>query len=459
MTRVLWVAVLGALLGPLLLVLPAAASPTPSVLCLAQAGQSGCIAGTIGSRANPVEGVDVTLLDADGVEVETQTSGADGKYSFTVTEGGDYLVRLDEDTLPEGFQVLPPADAKAGPDGSVKVSVRLGRTGVPDIDVRPSDFDDSTTSKADQLIGGAANGLKLGLLLALASVGLSLIYGTTGISNFAHAEMVTLGGMTAYGVMGIALPGIGTLATWGFDLPLIGRVGLVIGILATVVLTTFSGWLQDVVIWTPLRRRGLGLTQLMIVTIGFSLALQYAFQFFVGAAQVKVTLQSFTVYTFGPIKLTSIALYSMGIAVVVIALVGYVLIFTRVGQATRAVSDNPALAAASGIDVDRIVRGVWTVSAGLAGLSGVLYALSVSNGIRWDTGFQILLLLFAAVTLGGLGTAFGALIGSLIVGMVVELSGPLGAPGDLKYAVALAILIVLLVFRPQGLLGRAARVG
>jgi branched-chain amino acid transport system permease protein len=83
----------------------------------------------------------------------------------------------------------------------------------------------------------------------------------------------------------------------------------------------------------------------------------------------------------------------------------------------------------------------------------------VSNGIKWDTGLQILLLLFASVTLGGLGTAFGALVGALVIGLVVEMAGPLGAPGDLKYAVALAILILLLLFRPQGLLGRAERVG
>ena len=149
----------------------------------------------------------------------------------------------------------------------------------------------------------------------------------------------------------------------------------------------------------------------------------------------------------------------MGVSVVVIALVGYVLLRTRIGRATRAVSDNPALAAASGIDVDRVIRLVWTASAGLAGLAGVLYALAVSNGIRWDSGMQILLLLFAAVTLGGLGTAFGALVGSLVIGLVVELAGPLGAPGDLKYAVALGMLILLLLVRPQGLLGRAERVG
>lgn len=90
-----------------------------------------------------------------------------------------------------------------------------------------------------------------------------------------------------------------------------------------------------------------------------------------------------------------------------------------------------------------MIRLVWTVAAGLAGLGGILYAL-VTNGIKWDSGLQILLILFAAVTLGGLGTAFGALVGALIVGMVVEMSPVVGVPGDFKYATALLILILLL---------------
>ncbi len=320
---------------------------------------------------------------------------------------------------------------------------KLGKLKVPALNVRPVGFDNSAESKTDQLLNAGVNGLRLGLLLALASVGLSLIYGTTGLSNFAHAEQVTLGGFVAFVFV----------SNQHFGL------NLWLGIVLTTVVCAFTGLLQDAVLWKPLRKRGLGLTQLLIVTIGLSLALQYTFQFFFGAAQQKVTLETFPVRRFGPVFITDISLIAMGVSIVVILVIGYVLIFTRVGQATRAVSDNPALASASGIDVDRIIRLVWISSAGLAGLSGVFYALAISNGIRWDTGFQILLLLFAAVTLGGLGTAFGALVGSIIIGLVVEMAGPLGAPGDLKYAVALGILILLLVFRPQGLLGKAARVG
>jgi neutral amino acid transport system permease protein len=133
------------------------------------------------------------------------------------------------------------------------------------------------------------------------------------------------------------------------------------------------------------------------------------------------------------------------------------LLKTKTGKATRAISDNPDLAAASGIDVDRVIRIVWIVAAALAGLAGVLWAY-FRPGIKWDMGAQILLLIFAAVTLGGLGTAFGALLGALVVGMLVEVSS-LVIPSDLKYVGALVVLIVILLVRPQGILGRRERIG
>jgi branched-chain amino acid transport system permease protein len=107
--------------------------------------------------------------------------------------------------------------------------------------------------------------------------------------------------------------------------------------------------------------------------------------------------------------------------------------------------------------VDGVIRTVWIVAAGLAGLAGVLWAY-FRPGIKWDMGAQILLLIFAAVTLGGLGTAFGALLGSLVVGLLVEVSS-LVIPADLKYVGALVVLIVILLVRPQGILGRKERIG
>lgn len=446
-SRGLWrrttvIGMLVGLLGLLLVPLTVATSPaSAATLCLPQPEQSGCINGTVGNRTTPVEGADVTLIDPAGNEVETQTTEADGKFSFQVSEAGDYFLAVDPESLPDDLEILPPAAAFQGPDDSIKVTAKLGQAVAPALNVRSVDYDAGGASFGEQIVQSIAQGLRLGLLLALASIGLSLIYGTTGLSNFAHAEQVTLGGMLGYlfcNKLGLNL--------W-------------IGIIIVVLICAATGYAQDRGLWQPLRRRGLGLTQMMIVTIGMSLAAQFLFQTFVGTSTQKVVVRSFDVVDLGPISLTGMSYIAMAISIVVIAVVGYVLLRTRIGQATRAVSDNPALAAASGIDVDRIIRLVWTVAAGLAGLGGVLYALAVSNGIRWDTGMQILLLLFAAVTLGGLGTAFGAFVGAIVIGLIVELAGPLGAPGDLKYAVALGILILLLLVRPQGLLGRAGRVG
>ena len=426
------VLLIGLVLAPLTVFLAAPAHAQATQLCVADETTS-CIVGTLRTEAGVVGGVDILVAGPSGEE--TLTSGEDGRWNLAVTEPGDYTVTLDEESLPDNIAIVGSPEKKL----TVTIGERTRQFGAL-FELRTGDYS-AESSKVDQLLQSAVNGLRLGLLIALASLGLSLIYGTTGLSNFAHAELVTLGGVLGYAFIRL------------MGLPLI------LGGIVVVVCCGLVGWLQDRIMWQPLRRRGLGLTQMMIVTIGLSLAMQYAFQYFIGAGTVKVELGTGDVAEFGPVALSYRSMVSMLIAIVMIAAVGYALLRTRIGRATRAVSDNPALASASGIDVDKVIRLVWTVAAAMAGLSGLLYALVISNGIRWDTGLQILLLLFAAVTLGGLGTAFGALVGSLIIGLVVELAGPLGAPGDLKYAVALGLLILLLMVRPQGLLGRAERVG
>jgi neutral amino acid transport system permease protein len=428
---------LAALLAPLILVLAStpARAAEPTQLCV-PSDTAACIVGTLRSEESTVDDADIIITAPSGEET-TVTTADGGKWSFQATEPGAYKVALDEESLPEGIT----ARGKTERTVKLQVGADVKQKSFPVLfEVRTGSFD-ASTSQTDLLIQSTFNGLRLGLLLALASVGLSLIYGTTGLSNFAQGEQVGLGGILAYALVTVA----------GLNLWIGGTIA--------VLLCALTGYVQDRGMWQPLRRRGLGITQMMIVTIGMSLAAQYAFQYFIGAGTVPVVTSSFDTVEIGPIVVTSVSFLAMGVSIVVLGLVGFVLLRTRIGRATRAVSDNPALAAASGIDVDKIIRLVWTVSMGLAGLAGIFYALVVSNGIKWDTGLQILLLLFAAVTLGGLGTAFGALVGALIIGLVVELAGPLGAPGDLKYAVALAILILLLLFRPQGLLGRAERVG
>ena len=130
--------------------------------------------------------------------------------------------------------------------------------------------------------------------------------------------------------------------------------------------------------------------------------------------------------------------------------------FTRMGKAMRAVSDNRDLAESTGIDVERVISLVWIFGGALAGLGGVLFG--VTEAISWEMGFRILLLMFAGVTLGGLGTAYGALFGSIIVGIFIQLS-TLVIPADMKNVGALLMLVVILLVRPQGLLGRSERIG
>ncbi|MFT3798229.1 branched-chain amino acid ABC transporter permease [Microbacterium sp.] len=395
---------------------------------------TGCIQGTIRtSDGEPAVKVEVTLTSPDGDEQSTLTDET-GRWVFTVTEAGSYELSLDTDTLPEGQFLIGETSrtVSAGPHNNVSQAFRLSSSEGGET---ASESSFSWSRFWQQFVSG----IRLGLLLALASIGLSLVFGTTGLSNFAQGEQVTLGGLLAFTFANVL----------GLNLWLAGLI--------SVLLCAATGWLQDAVIWKPLRRRRLSLTQMMIVSIGLSVAMAYLFQMIYGASTVRIDTSSPQSIIILGIRLTVQSYVAMGIAILVLIGVGLALLYTRVGRATRAISDNAALASASGIDVDRVIRLVWTVSAGLAGLAGVLLGL-VLNGISWFTGGQLLLLIFAAVTLGGLGTAFGALAGSMIIGLVVELTN-IWLPGDFKYATALLALILILLVRPQGIFGRRERVG
>ncbi len=389
------------------------------------------ISGNVRAAGEPIEGATVTVT-GDGFTGETETA-ENGSFRIGVpTKDGTWTVTLDEDSLPENVTV---------PDAFVfEQEVEFGATSTVTRNFTLGAAERTTTSFWDQLLSRAVNGLNFGLMLGLAAIGLSLVFGTTGLSNFAHGEMVTFGALMAL------LLSVGTgLPIW-------------IAIPLAVILSALFGLGMDAGIWRPLRRKGIGTVQLMIVSIGLSLALRYVFQMLIGGGTQQLPGGASQIIPgLGPIRLTITDLISMGVSIVVIAAFAWWLMRTRIGRATRAVSDNPSLAAASGIDVDSVVRVVWVMAAALAGLSGILWAY-FRPGIKWDMGTSILLLMFAAVTLGGLGTAFGALVGSIVVGLLVEVS-TLWIPSDLKYVGALVVLIVILLFRPQGILGRRERIG
>lgn len=424
-----------------------------------------CISGRIRTAdGDPAVGVRLTV-EGQGITGEATTDD-DGRWSIGVSEDGEYSVTLDVESLPAGETLRSPADnprtvvadvgAEAAalfplgapattpgpsPDGSESPSDPGTTSPDPGVNVEPGAEDSSAPGSitVTRLAQQFTSGIVFGLLLALASVGLSLIYGTTGLSSFSHGEQVTLGALAAYVFAQI------------MGLPLI-----VAGVLAVLV-GALSGYAQDAGIWKPLRRRGLGPVQLMIITIGLSMVLQYTFAFFLGGGRLRISIATPTSINVGGVIIAHQSLISTAIALVALGGVAYFLRRTWTGRATRAVSDNPALAAASGINVERIIRLVWVVGAGLAALGGVLIGLYF-NVTSWNMGGTILLLMFAAVTLGGLGTAFGALVGSIVIGLVSEMSS-LVIPSDLRYAGALVILILVLLVRPQGILGRAERIG
>jgi branched-chain amino acid transport system permease protein len=210
-------------------------------------------------------------------------------------------------------------------------------------------------------------------------------------------------------------------------------------------------------LWKQLRRRGTGLIAMLVVSIGLGIFLRYLFLFlFQGSTQQFPEFSGQAGIEVGPVSITPKAIIGALLAIAAILATIYWLLRTRMGKASRAVADNPALASASGIDVERVINVVWILGATLAALAGVLTGLT--SGVSWNMGQQILLLIFAAVTLGGLGTAFGALFGALIVGLLIQLS-TLVIPPELKSVGALVILIVILLVRPQGLLGRRERIG
>lgn len=376
----------------------------------------------------PVGEVRVVVTGGD-YEAEAVTDDR-GQARVGVPTTDPYEVLIDEESLPEGITV----------SGENPLTVTYASQFFQPANFFLGEGERETVSFTAQLVERLVNGINFGLMLALASIGLSLIFGTTGLTNFAHAEMVTFGA-----VMALAFS---VFTGWP----------IYVAIPLAVVASAAFGLSIDAGVWRPLRRRGIGLVQMMILTIGLSLALRYVFQYFIGGSTYQLPGAGGTRHQIiGPIRLSTIDMVSMGISVVVLVTVALWLQRTRTGKATRAVADNRALASASGIDVEAVTRIVWMAGAALAGLSGVLWAY-FRPGIKWDMGVQILLLIFAAVCLGGLGTAFGALIGALVIGILVEVS-TLWLPSDIKYVGALGVLILILLVRPQGILGRRERIG
>lgn len=396
--------------------------------------QKNTISGSLRNSAEgnaPVPDIEVVVTAPDGQEYPG-TSDEDGKFLVEVPgEGGIFTVSVNEETLPDGVTLRDQSKAE------LKRNLNPGQSAVFLFPIGPDDRNVET--KFDRVPQLLYNGLLFGLILALAALGLSMIFGTTGLTNFAHGELVTFGALLAFM--------FNSVLEWPFA----------IGAVLAVLLGAGFGWLQDAGLWRPLRKRGTGLIAMMIVSIGLQFFLRNLFQYFTGG-RTETYREYLTPsgYDILGINVTTRDLVMAGVSIVALLAVTIALSRTRLGRATRAVADNPALASSTGINVDRVVSLVWIIGTALASLAGVF--LGYSLGVTFQIGQLVLLLLFAAVCIGGLGSVWGALIGSLMIGVLIELS-TLVIPSDLKNAGAMLLLIVVLLVRPQGLLGRRERIG
>lgn len=385
----------------------------------------------IDGEDNPVEGATISVASGGGEFTEEAVTDAKGNWAVYLPGPGSYSVKLHTDTLPQGVE---PREGISTELTGVVVDTEAQRPVLFPLGERAG----GTGGQLGLALQLSAEGLQFGLLIALAALGLSLVFGTSGLVNFSHGELLTLGAATTYG-----LNQAGMHVIWA-------------GLLSILIVAAF-GAVQDLVIWRPLRQRKTGLIAMMIVTIGLALFLRYLVQYFMGpSAEQYNDFVGQEGVEIGLVLLTPVDLVSILLSAIVLVGVSLMLLYTRMGKATRAVADNPALAESSGIDVQRVILTVWIMGSFLAALSGTLFGFS--EGVKFDMGEQILLLVFAGVILGGLGTAFGALVGGLIVGVFVNVS-TLWIPPELKNVGALAILIVILLFRPRGILGRRERVG
>jgi neutral amino acid transport system permease protein len=281
------------------------------------------------------------------------------------------------------------------------------------------------------------NGLSLGAIYALGAVGLTLVYGILKLVNFAHGDFLTFGAYMAYLVN----------VTWGAP--------LVVAVFWAMVATAVLGLLFERLLWGPMRAKHAGFLQLILMSLGLAFLIRAVVQWFWSTEIRTLDVNTTDTVEFLGVRIGQTELIVLVVGVAVLVGVGFMLRVTLLGKRMRALSDDLELAETAGIDTRRVILYTWVFAGALAGLAGVL-AGSITN-IRPELGFELLLPIFAAVILGGIGDAFGALVAGLVLGVMTEWSTLL-IDARWKVAVGFVILVIVLVIRPQGIFGRAKAV-
>lgn len=280
-------------------------------------------------------------------------------------------------------------------------------------------------------------GLALGAIYALGAVGISMIFGILRFAHFAHGDVMTLG---AYGTLA---------AVWLSGLhPLLALpAGIVLAVLAVLI--------ADRIFYKPLR--DLPTIYTVIASFGVALIFRSLIQLLWGTQnEVFIRGVQRPVVLFDLIRVSLLHLEAIATIVLAAIALHFFLSRTKTGRSMRAVADNPELASVAGIDTEKVVRSTWIIGGSLAAIAGVLSGLDTN--IHPNLGWNLILPMFAAAILGGIGKPMGALLGGMVIGLIEELSAypwitdePLINPGY-KTATAFLIMVLLLIFRPQGLL-------
>jgi len=292
------------------------------------------------------------------------------------------------------------------------------------------------------------NSIIRGSQLGLLAIGVTMIFAILRFANFAHGEFAVVGAYLAF-FFSVTLK-------FNFFVAAVLAVGL----------TGLIGVLSDHLIFKRIREAG-GLV-LLIAAMGLSIALRHIVSAVWGPDPLSYTRPMGKIYGFLGARITSTQLLIIVIAGAAVFSFHLLLHQTRLGKAMRALSDNSSLAEARGIDVEKIIRWVWFICASYAGLGGILIAWET---LLWpELGFQILLPVFCAAILGGIGNVYGALIGAMVLGFaeniglyfdwsrmiglfgLLDMNRTLQIPTGYKYAITFAILVIVLIFLPTGIL-------
>ncbi len=282
------------------------------------------------------------------------------------------------------------------------------------------------------------NGIAVGSIIALAAVGLTLTNGILRLPNFAHGDFLTLGAYMTF------------LLDTQLLSPVIGNpeTKIWVAILLASGITILAFLLSEYLIWRPMRNRRANSTTLIIISIGLALFVRNGIIFIWGGGNQGYDLPVETALAFGPVQIPYYRLVVIGLAIAAVLGLHFLLQNTKIGKAMRAVADDLDLARVSGIDVERVVLWTWIIAGGLTALSGGLYGLITD--VRPNMGWFLILPLFASIILGGIGNPYGAILGALIIGVAQEVSISF-LPPAYKLAVALVVMVLVLLVRPQGL--------